>query len=176
MLFLCCKREIEVKAKGLCGACYQRFRKTGSTEYQRKGKINYCHIKDCGGKVVSKGLCDKHRIRLKAHGHTGSTIPEIWGAKEKHPMYSVWIHLRKKKGSSLVSKLWVDDFFQFVLDVGERPSENHKFFRFDNKKPYSKDNFVWKETLIIKKEDESNQDFDVLGNELQNKGKACGVQ
>jgi len=144
----CCKREIEIKARNLCGACYQRWRKTGSTEYQRKGKTTTCHVKDCGKRAISHGLCDKHRKRLERHNHIENTRPEYWGSKEKHPMYYAWCNIKKHAFKDDVSQIWLDDFFQFVLDVGERPSKKHKLFRADDSKQYGPDNFVWKESFI----------------------------
>lgn len=146
----CCQRDIVIAARGLCRACYSRFRKTGTTEYQRKGKVNYCQIKDCNDRVVSHGLCDKHRKRLERHQSTDNSGLECRGAKEKHPMYGRWSWLRRHECNTPVVKEWLDDFFQFVIDVGECPSIKHKLFRADDSKPIGPDNFVWKESLIQK--------------------------
>jgi hypothetical protein len=155
----CCKRDVKIKAKELCSACYQRLIKTGSTEYKRKGKINYCHIKGCGDRVVSHGLCDKHRSRLRRHGHTDNTRPEYWGAKAKHPMFHSWSWMKRHKSTDAVCDEWLNDFFQFVMDVGERPSKNHKLFRADDSKPYGKDNFVWKESVTQRVDGEDERTY-----------------
>lgn len=39
-----------------------------------------CSVEGCGGKVVAKGLCDKHRKRLKRNGSEHIHINQPWGA------------------------------------------------------------------------------------------------
>ena len=155
----CCQRDIVLAARGLCRACYSRFRKTGTTEYQRKGKVNYCQIKDCADRVVSHGLCDKHRKRLERHQNTENTRPEYWGAKEKHPMYGRWGWLRRHECNTPVDKEWLDDFFQFVMDVGAPPSRAHKLYRADDSRPIGPDNFVWKESVTQKVSGEDHKTY-----------------
>ncbi len=38
-----------------------------------------CSVSDCSGKVVAKGLCDKHRKRLKRNGSEYVHINQPWG-------------------------------------------------------------------------------------------------
>lgn len=38
-----------------------------------------CTVPNCGGKVVAKGLCDKHRKRLKRNGSEYIHINQPWG-------------------------------------------------------------------------------------------------
>lgn len=147
---LSCKRDLKPVARGLCNACYSRWRKTGTTEYQRWGKRSVCQIKDCGKRAVSHGLCDTHRKRLERHGHTEQTRSDSWGAKEKHPLLNAWRHLRRFRSIQRVCSEWQDDFLQFIADVGERPSPKHKLFAADETKPIGPRNFVWKRSLIEK--------------------------
>lgn len=104
-----------------------------------------CQVTKCGGKVVSKGLCDKHRIRFRVHGHLETTRPFDWGKKTNHPLYHShqWISRRTKCG---VSPEW-EDFWAFVKDVGDRPSDKHTIRRIDENRPYSTDNWFWKPRL-----------------------------
>lgn len=104
-----------------------------------------CQVKDCGGKVVSKGLCDKHRIRLRVHGHLDSTRPPDWGKRNKHPLNHTYRWIRQRTTDGIVER-W-QDFWKFVDDVGERPSKKHTIRRIDESKPYGPDNFFWKERL-----------------------------
>ncbi len=145
-----CKREKPVVARGLCNACYQRWRKTGTTEYQRKGKQSQCQIKDCGARAISYGLCDRHRKRLERHGHTEDTRPDSWGAKEGHPLYHTWAWMKRQRLQQEISPEWVDDFLQFIADIGERPSSKHKLFAADETKPLGPANFVWKRAITEK--------------------------
>lgn len=101
-----------------------------------------CQVKDCGGKVVSKGLCDKHRIRLRVHGHLDSTRPPDWGKRNKHPLNQTYRWIRQRTTIGIVDA-W-QDFWQFVQDVGDRPSAKHSIRRIDESKPYGPDNFFWK--------------------------------
>jgi hypothetical protein len=43
-----------------------------------------CHVENCYGKVVSKGLCDKHRIRLRRHGNVNSTLKYHFDTVEEY--------------------------------------------------------------------------------------------
>ena len=109
-----------------------------------------CQVPECAGKVVSKGLCDKHRIRLRVHGHLDSTRPSDWGSRSKHELYGTWRWIRKRTVTSTVPE-W-DDFWCFVKDVGDRPSDKHTIRRIDESKPYGPDNFFWKERLASSKD------------------------
>lgn len=151
-----CKREKKITARGLCAACYGRWRKTGSTEYQRWGKRSICQVKDCGKEVVSGGLCDLHRKRLERHGHIEETRPDSWGAIDNHPLRHAWRHMRRYRGQHLIAPEWRDDFLQFALDVGEKPSPSHKLYAADDAEPIGPGNFVWKLSVTQKVEGETD--------------------
>lgn len=154
-----CKRDKEVSARGLCAACYQRWRKTGTTEYQRWGKRNVCSVGGCKSFVVSHGLCDKHRIRMRDHGSTDDPRPDSWGARSKHPLTHTWKWLSRHRGARPIAKEWENDFLQFIADVGERPSTKHKLFAADESKPIGPDNFVWKRAVTEKVSGESDKTY-----------------
>ena len=103
-----------------------------------------CEVKDCSGKVVAYGLCDMHRIRLREHGHLQSTRPPDWGKREKHPLYHTWCWMRKMRVKFSIDPTW-DEFWVFVKDVGERPSEKHRLYRPDKFSGYGPNNFSWTE-------------------------------
>lgn len=44
-------------------------------------------------------------------------------------------------------KEWADDFLQFAVDLGERPSPKHKLFVADPAKPLGPTNYVWKRAV-----------------------------
>jgi hypothetical protein len=104
-----------------------------------------CQVSDCNGKVVSRGLCDKHRIRLRVHGHLDSTRPNDWGKRSNHPLYGTWKWITARTITGVLP-VW-EDFWQFVKDVGDRPSTKHTIRRLDESKPYGPDNFFWKERV-----------------------------
>ena len=153
-----CKRDIKIVSKGLCDACRQRFRKHGTTEYQRIGKRSACQIQDCQDRAVSHGLCDKHRQRLRQHGTT-DLKHDSWGAKWKHPLRHSWMYLRRFRGVQAVDPVWIEDFLQFIADVGERPSRSHKLFAADNSRPLGPGNFVWKRAITERVDGEDENTF-----------------
>lgn len=162
-----CKRDNQkIIAKGMCRACYQRWYKRGTTDYAPKRVRQFCHIKDCDDPVVSHGLCDKHRQRLKKHGHVEQTRPDSWGAKEKHPLRHSWRWLRRYRGIRPVSQVWLDDFLQFVTDVGERPSPSHRLFPIDESIPIGNGNFAWRDSLIQRENGESRREANARSQRL----------
>jgi hypothetical protein len=141
-----CLREMPIAARGLCRACYSRWQKRGTTDYAPKRERHFCHIDGCGKPVVSHGLCDMHRLRLRNHGTLESARPDSWGAKHKHPLFNSWAWMQRHRGKDGLDPRW-NDFLQFVTDVGERPSAKHKLFSADDSKPLGPDNFIWKEAV-----------------------------
>jgi hypothetical protein len=150
-----CHRDTKIVARGLCRACYSRWQKRGTTEYAEKRSRNFCPIDNCGKAVVSGGLCDMHRKRLARRGHIDETRPDSWGAKGGHPLYNAWSHLRRYRATHPVAESWVDDFLQFVADVGVRPSPKHKLFSADPSEPIGPTNFVWKRSITERVEGET---------------------
>lgn len=120
-------------AKGLCNKHYRVQLQENKPE---------CEVKGCTGKIVAHGLCDKHRIRLSRHGHLQTTRPDDWGLKEKHSMYGSWSYMRQMSATVPMDERW-SDFWKFVEDVGERPSERHVLRRKNEYSGYGKDNFKW---------------------------------
>ena len=152
-----CRRDIRIAARGLCGACYSRWQRTGSTEPAKRRQRARCQLDDCASPAVSHGLCDKHRQRLRKHGHTRSTRPDSWGAISKHPLGHTWKYMHRYRGRMKIAPEWRSDFLQFVLDVGERPSPVHKLFAADETKPLGPQNFVWKRAITERVEGEDEK-------------------
>ena len=141
-----CKQVKKIASKGYCSACYSRLQKTGSLEYKRKGVINICTVENCGNRVVSHGLCDKHRVNLKRNGTAESTRPDDWGKREKHPLYIYWNDTKKRESLNICDG-WKYDFWFFVSCVKERPSKNHYLRARYIDRPLSSDNWQWVEGL-----------------------------
>jgi len=141
-----CNRDLKIVGRGYCKACYQRWHKRGTVEYAERHRT-FCQIDDCGKPVVSNGLCDMHRNRLRKHGHLEQTRPDSWGAKHKHPLFHSWAWMRRHRGKHPMSDVWANDFLQFAMDVGSRPSAKHKLFAADETRPIGPDNYVWKEAI-----------------------------
>jgi hypothetical protein len=156
---LACKRDKEIAARGLCRACYQRWHKTGSTDYQRWGKSSVCEIVGCAKTAVSNGLCDTHRKRMERHGHIKDTRADSWGAIQKHPLRNTWYNLRRLRGYQGIAPSWEDDFLTFCLDVGDKPTPKHKLYPIDESKPIGPGNFAWKKSPTERRPDETAAEY-----------------
>jgi len=150
-----CKRDKRIVARGMCDACYSRWKRSNVDRSKRSN----CSITDCTDYVVSHGLCDKHRQRLRKHGHTKQTRPDSWGAINKHPLGNAWSWLYRHRGIKKIAPEWQNDFLQFVADVGQRPSKKHKLFAADESKPIGPNNFIWKRSIIEKHPGEDNKTY-----------------
>lgn len=137
--------------------------------------MKVCRIEDCENTVVARELCGGHYQRLRK---TGKTSPEIplskskpgrlnprWdGGRSAHRLYLVYNDMvsrcRRPTHQSYadyggrgidVCQEWVDDFWQFVSDVGERPDERKtpggraywQLDRIDNDGNYEPGNVRW---------------------------------
>lgn len=98
----------------------------------------------CGAPSHAKKLCEKHYRRLLKHGYVHSRErPSDWGERFKHPLYWTWDYTKKTHVG--VCDEWRNDFWQFVKDVGERPSDRHSLSRYDKTEPFSPSNTYWRE-------------------------------
>jgi len=102
-----------------------------------------CHVIKCDKPSVAKGLCETHYAQVKRHGKLGSNRPADWGGREKHPAYKAWRGLLRYYRLDMCPT-WVENFWSFAKDVGEKP-ESSQAHRADKEKPWSKENFYWKE-------------------------------
>lgn len=101
-----------------------------------------CSVDDCRMVAVGRGLCGTHYKRQQRHGHLDPTRPEDWGAKVKHPRYPSWAWQRR---AGLAGE-W-EDFWSYVADVGEPPSDRHQLRRRRADEPFGPDNFEWREPV-----------------------------
>lgn len=123
-----------------------------------------CNVIGCSAQAVSHGLCDTHRKRLERHGHLENTRSADWGQREKHPAYKSWCGLVRHHKFAIPPE-W-RDFWGFVQQIPEKPSANAKAFRPDKSKPWSIDNFYWKQTSLS---DEARADRAAYMREWQRK-------
>lgn len=108
-----------------------------------------CHAIGCNEPAIAKGLCDKHRKRLARHGHTEPTRSEDWGRREKHPAYKAWCGLVRHHRQRIPAE-WLNDFWAFIKDVPEKPSNKARAWRARQDEPWSSSNFYWKEPRVDK--------------------------
>lgn len=96
----------------------------------------------CKKPSVARKLCATHYKRFARHGHLEVTRPEDWGRREKHPLYGVWHWTRRGP----YDPKW-KDFWSFIADVGERPTEDHFLRKRDAERPAGPGNFYWAEKV-----------------------------
>ena len=102
-----------------------------------------CSVVNCIAPVIARGLCSTHYKRLQRHNSTEQTRPKDWGQREKHPYYKVWCGLIRHHRQN-ICKEWLEDFWSFVNDVPDK-LENSRASRIIEDRPWSKENFYWRE-------------------------------
>lgn len=156
-----CNEYKYIAAHGLCRACNSRQRKNGQLE--KIQKRNTCIVDGCGHFVVGQGYCEMHYSRFLRHGdplYDGR--PKDWGCKANHPLYGSWSTMRRANFKGKVCDIWLNDFWSYVKDVGERPSKNHFIRLIDEGGIYDKSNVEWKEKLIEKGNTESDKEYKAI--------------
>ena len=95
----------------------------------------------CGELRWRGDLCQMHYHRFRRHGHFDQTRPGDWGKKSKHPLWERW------KATFKIGRdpAW-DDFWMFVKDVGDIPSDRARVARLRLEEPIGPKNWTWKET------------------------------
>lgn len=98
----------------------------------------------CSSPSVAKGLCDKHYRKLHQFGDpTAKGLrPPDWGKKSTHPLHEKWLWTNRSLEGR--DPTW-NDFWAFVADVGEPPSDGYMLRRIDSKKPFGPGNWFWSE-------------------------------
>lgn len=110
-------------ARGLCGACYHRLRRSGSVLRQYVVNTGTCSVDGCGRKSFAKNLCAHHY------------------EKALHPLNHAWRLIRSRYAGQI--PVGWDRFDAFLADVGERPSPKHQLRRILVSQPYSAANIQW---------------------------------
>lgn len=133
-------------------------------------KYRKCELEECSLPHLAKGLCLTHYNSMRKHGdprikvgRAGAANGRWAGGKSAHPLYLIYHdmvarcgkpnHLRYDdyggRGIS-VHREWVEDFWAFVRDVGERPEGKTKggraywqLDRIDNDGNYEPGNVRW---------------------------------
>ncbi len=107
-----------------------------------------CLMPGCQAEVHARSLCHTHYMRDRRHGSpTAIKRPADWGSRDKHPLYERWKSMSRLAGKA-IDPAW-KDFWQFVQDVGQPPSELHRLYRINAKGLWSKENTEWRERLIV---------------------------
>lgn len=142
--------SIVSRVKGLCEKHYRE---------ETAEKALPCSVGGCERHAVARGLCDAHRKRKERHGHIDPTHPHDWGGKEAHPLYQTWSWILRKRGIAEIDQRWLDDFWAFVEDVGDRPEPRYKLSRKDKRGPYNKENCHWVAPVLPEVKAESHREY-----------------
>jgi hypothetical protein len=82
-------------------------------------------------------------IRNSTHGKTSTKTYVSWAAMKQRCYYTSHIDYPRYGGRGIkISKLWLDDYQNFLDDMGEVP-EGHTLDRIDPDSDYSKENCRW---------------------------------
>jgi hypothetical protein len=103
-----------------------------------------CVVINCDGIAVAKGLCQTHYKRNLRHGTVDAGRPTDWGDRHSHPLYVTWKSL-SRLSDELVCTEWKKDFWSFVADVKNKPSQSTRIQRIDKKQKFSSTNWFWQE-------------------------------
>lgn len=131
-----------VLAKGLCRACYQRQKKTGSLEYKRVKNNSHCSSDGCFNPVVARGYCEGHYRLVLRYGDDISSFG--YGERKSHHLYASWAYQARCSEGRVAE--W-NDFWAFVSHADNKPSGTCKPRRNDHRKPWGPDNFYWMEPI-----------------------------
>lgn len=121
-----CSNEV-IFSRGYCGPCYHRLRKRGTLTRKNVSNTGKCSVAGCSRQSFSKNLCSMHYQR------------------GPHQLSIIWKNI-KARYPNQYPEAW-NDFETFLADIGERPSQSHQLRRIDTDKPWSADNFVWREAV-----------------------------
>ena len=113
----------KILARGLCGPCYHRLRRSGTVLRSYAVNSGVCSVDGCGKAAFSKNLCSHHY------------------AKAQHPLNHAWRTIRSRYPVQM-PPAW-DRFDAFLADVGERPGPKHQLRRLMVSQPFSKENVQW---------------------------------
>lgn len=174
-----CHETKPLAARGLCRACYSRWRENGTTEYQRDFRERDCSVEGCDRRAHGQGLCTLHLQRLR---RTGTTEPgrryEIKRSFEDmrslDDLYPIWAEFNRPSNPRPVDPIWLD-FDKFKADVGARTSKMHRLFPKDRTKRLGPDNWEWRERLVIKQDDETDEEYNLRHRRARRELRGTGM-
>ena len=117
----------------------------------RRKPEGVCKVDICDATILKIGLCAEHFEKM----YGGNYKRQRNTGKASHPLRKVW---GERHGYGSFPFEWMD-FWKFVEDVGERPSENHYLYKIDRFRAYAKDNFKWVEH-IRREPNETDKEWD----------------
>lgn len=159
-----CNQTKPVAARGMCRACYNRWRENGTAGYVRQFRDKTCRVEGCESRAHGQGLCTKHLQRLRRTGtveegraYTMSAKPE--DLISQHDLYPIWREFKRPNNPRPVVPEWLE-FGAFTADVGERPGRRYRLHPVSRDEPLGPGNFVWKEAIIERQDGETLKEYE----------------
>jgi hypothetical protein len=151
------ERTLKSKKNPMCGSCYQRLKRTGTTDKVRMPR-GMCTVPDCDKKAHGRGLCDMHIRRMRVSGNFDDPRADNVNLMTNQKLYAQWSNYQRSDAYPIVEE-WKKDFFTFMDGVGERPSAKHRLYRIDKTQPLGPGNFQWRERLVERHNEETDEEY-----------------
>lgn len=122
--------------------------------------MSKCLVENCERTIRANGYCERHYKNYKRTGNPlGATKRLTRGVATRHPLYRMWAGMRQRcmnptsrsysdyggRGIKICER-W-DEFWDFVDDMGPRPSQIHSLDRTDVNGNYEPANVKWATSL-----------------------------
>ena len=135
----CTGCDLPIHSKGMCSKHYRA---------ELSKKKPKCKVIGCGRSVHANDLCTTHHTRLRRHGHLDPTRRSDWGSMQSHELNNAYGWIKKQRGITHIDQEWLDDFWIFVRDVGNKPTKRHRLYLINKDIGYVKGNTFWKAPIL----------------------------